>query len=107
MNEKLNLLYEIKDIRSILKDIEKRLGNIEDEILDKNILLSREHDCDDIVNKDKRLNIDNIWNDAKDIIKCELTEVSFNTWIKPIISSLYLLYISYTLLVIHKALQYL
>ena len=85
MDKNLSLLYEIKEIKSLLKVIEKRLENIEDEVLDRSRVLTEGHDCDDLSDKDKKLNADNVWNNAKDIIKDELTEVSFNTWIEPII----------------------
>lgn len=75
MDKDLNLLYEIKEIKSLLKNIEKRLEDIESKAIDKHIVLNE---------RDKILNVDNIWNSAKDIIKRELTEVSFNTWIKPV-----------------------
>ena len=70
MGKKSELIKEIKAIRNLLKNIDNRLENIE-----------RNFKGDDI----KELDIDNIWNKAKDIIKCELTEVSFNKWVEPIV----------------------
>lgn len=76
MDKNVNLLYQIKEIKSLLKVIEKRLENIEGEILDKSRVLTEGHDGEDPS--------DDVWNKAKDIIKDELTETSFNTWIEPI-----------------------
>lgn len=76
MDKNVSLLYEIKEIKSLLKVIEKRLENIEDEILDKSRVLTEGHDGED--------RSADVWNKAKNIIKDELTETSFNTWIEPI-----------------------
>lgn len=72
MNNNSELLFEIREMRSLLKVVDERLEYVEKEFKKS------------IISTSEEMISDNIWDSAKNVIKTELTEASFNTWLKPI-----------------------